>query len=909
MNKIISIIIFVILLSTCITVVADDDLQYESAYETQEGENWWNTNWTYRKLITLNSSQTPSTQLNFPVLINITDSNLSSFAQSDGDDIVFILYSDNTTQLNHEIEQYTTAGRLTSWVNVTSLSHTTDTKMWMYYNNSGCGNQEHVTDTWDSNYAIVLHFDGTSATCINDSTSNYNNATSDQGDPTYNITGKFGKAMNPDINDAVLIPSSVSLNFTDNYTIETYYKADVAVWEGTGTHNLFDKTISASPKYILCQWADTQNKWYSYNDNVGTYWVVSNVFVPSSNWNHMAIRMVEESTNSKIYYDGTWDNNVENSASAITTDVPLRIGNNENYDGGMRADIEEFRLSEGLRSEDYIVTSYNTMNNCSVDVANSFIVSIGSQEISSQASTYDTYSTLTFGGKSSFDSAPSQLPVFSYPVPTNGSTNIPITTDSWNITIEDPEGDTFNWTIQGSQNIGINASNTCANGSYNISINTSNLSYSTTYTVWVNATDGNWTNETFIFTTEDEPLPTTYRTLTFGGKAGIQDSYPIISNVGPTNGSSDILLYPWLNVTVTDPEGFSMNVTWLYNIGSGWTEFAYNTTTSGSTVRQKATFANNSQTTYNWSVHVNDTEPKWKNATYNFITYEYTWSDWSDWWQFNYTAEAPTNLIASTYAENETNINLTWDNPTNGGWDTTVLVVNASTHTGYPSNASNGTIIYNGTNESYNHTDLSADTTFFYRIWSWNETNAEFSANNDSTTGVTGGGPSPETTICCPFPTNTSTSVTRPPTNLSARVNGTIIDVYIHFWNLTPKTDNWTLLYNWSNDGIGYYSANELTTNNATTQFIWGNTEYTWSMNATDGSSWENRTFTYTTLSTASGADARDDVNNDNTVDVFDLNTDWSNRDGLTTYDGLYDVNSDKSIDVFDLNTIWSNRS
>ena len=71
------------------------------------GENWWDTDWSYRKLVTINASKVAVTQTNFPVLVyRASDSELADHAQDDGDDICFILFSDNTTQLNHEIESF-----------------------------------------------------------------------------------------------------------------------------------------------------------------------------------------------------------------------------------------------------------------------------------------------------------------------------------------------------------------------------------------------------------------------------------------------------------------------------------------------------------------------------------------------------------------------------------------------------------------------------------------------------------------------------------------------------------------------------------------------------------------------------------------------------------------------------------
>ena len=81
-------------------------------------ENWWNTDFIYRKLITINFILVDGTLRNFPILVHIDfDTNLSSHAQEDGDDICFISYEDNSTKFNHEIEYYS-SGNLWAWVNL-----------------------------------------------------------------------------------------------------------------------------------------------------------------------------------------------------------------------------------------------------------------------------------------------------------------------------------------------------------------------------------------------------------------------------------------------------------------------------------------------------------------------------------------------------------------------------------------------------------------------------------------------------------------------------------------------------------------------------------------------------------------------------------------------------------------------
>jgi archaellin len=93
-------------------------------------------------------------------------------------------------------------------------------------------------------------------------------------------------------------------------------------------------------------------------------------------------------------------------------------------------------------------------------------------------------------------------PVFSRLTPSNGSTNISISLSSISLTIRDPEGKSFNYTIQTHPNIGSTSVKGAFNGTQQCSI--SGLTYSTTYRWYVNATDGiTWTNHKYVFTTKE----------------------------------------------------------------------------------------------------------------------------------------------------------------------------------------------------------------------------------------------------------------------------------------------------------------------------------------------------------------------------------------------------------------------
>lgn len=88
--------------------------------------------WQYYRSITINHSMVGAGGLvNFPIMIDISDTNLSSHAQADGDDIYFT--DNNGVQLSHEIESYS-EGHLVAWVKA-NLSSAVDTTLYMYYGN------------------------------------------------------------------------------------------------------------------------------------------------------------------------------------------------------------------------------------------------------------------------------------------------------------------------------------------------------------------------------------------------------------------------------------------------------------------------------------------------------------------------------------------------------------------------------------------------------------------------------------------------------------------------------------------------------------------------------------------------------------------------------------------------------
>lgn len=155
-------------------------------------------------------------------------------------------------------------------------------------------------------------------------------------------------------------------------------------------------------------------------------------------------------------------------------------------------------------------------------------------------------------------------------------------------------------------------------------------------------------DETLDFggTVDVSATPTTfayYGKLSFGGKL---ETYPLITDNTPTNATTDVDMYPVLNITVEHNAGENFNVSWSTNYSS-WT--AYNSSCTAGYFTQRATFVNLSESRFYWTVKVNDTHGKWCNRTFYFTTRSYNWTNWSDTWEFDFTGGIPqiTNVSPS----------------------------------------------------------------------------------------------------------------------------------------------------------------------------------------------------------------------------------------------------------------------
>jgi MSHA biogenesis protein MshQ len=329
--------------------------------------DWWNSNWLYRKKITIDYAKVGADLTSFPALVDISDSDLASKAQNDGDDIVFT--DEYANKLDHEIEFYNNgAGRLIAWVEIPSLSSTVNTVLYMYYGNPGATNQQNVVSTWDASYVMVQHLKEATG-LFYDSTSNDNDGTA-YGTTSRNITGKLDGAVSFDANhdDYIDCGSKASLNFgTGSFAVSLWINANA---QPADYYALLKKNrvsdgewgfgIRSGPSTIGKD--SLQFGVYDGTGASGSKIISSSAGILNNAWRYVVAE--RDGDTLRLFIDGVQVNSTT-GAGAITVSTPdsfwiARHWTTQWYIGKM----DEVRLSSSARSASWISLSRERSYRC-----------------------------------------------------------------------------------------------------------------------------------------------------------------------------------------------------------------------------------------------------------------------------------------------------------------------------------------------------------------------------------------------------------------------------------------------------------------------------------------------------------------------------------------------------------------
>lgn len=333
----------------------------------------WYSDWQYRKKLTVDYTKVSANETDFAVVVKLaSDSDLASYAQADGDDIL-ITSSDEVTKLSHALLKFNdSTGELYLIFKAPSLSSTVDTDFYLYFGKAGATAQEDPTGVFGTDYKGVWPLNESSGTRY-DLTSN-NNDLSDNNTVT-SLTGKldtgadFEKTNNEylSISDA----SQTGLDISGNFSMWGWFNIEslptvvgdvmVPVCKDNLSSRFFSLQVSSSDDSLNFFGFSGGSGYYVYSD--ANYFTSGDV----GNWVFMAIAIdVVSKTNDLIYKNDT-SRSITRPATAATSfsnsTASFELGtrsasSNREFDGG----IENFVIKEGLIDSNFITTTYNNQN-------------------------------------------------------------------------------------------------------------------------------------------------------------------------------------------------------------------------------------------------------------------------------------------------------------------------------------------------------------------------------------------------------------------------------------------------------------------------------------------------------------------------------------------------------------------
>jgi hypothetical protein len=333
--------------------------------------------YTYRKAITVDHTKVSGTGdlTDFPILISHTDADLKTTANggnvqsTSGYDIFFETTGGST--LKHEVVFWSaTTGQWIGYVKIPTLDGDASTVIYIYYGKSGVVSPtEDPPNVWNSSYKGVWHTTqdpAGSAPQILDSTSNNYDMTSG-GSMTSGdlVTGQIYKAIEFDGTDDYLINTAWASVISGNgartmeawFNIATTPNANWVAWGAASSNQLSAIGVFSNAMGYLGYGNDNTTSAAPYDDSA---------------WHQVAI--THNGTTMKVLIDGTEVISVsETIATAASADLYFARYISGDYFPGK---LEEIRISDTGRSNDWCITGYNSMKNPGT------FYSLGSQQTS-----------------------------------------------------------------------------------------------------------------------------------------------------------------------------------------------------------------------------------------------------------------------------------------------------------------------------------------------------------------------------------------------------------------------------------------------------------------------------------------------------------------------------------------------
>lgn len=343
------------------------EMLYEVDLETMGYEiDWFDVAWLQRIELTINAGQVPSTQNDFPLLINDTYSDLIGEVEAE-----LRFSGDDNIQLEYEIEKFDNlTGELVVWINKPTVSDGDIVRI--YFDNPAAVDEQDSGLVW-SDYNAVYHLNQTTfgASSTLDSTANNEDGTPQNMDITNQVNSQINGSLDFNgIDEFILLSTSSLLEpGTGAFTASAWVRPDensrnyiVGKQDPASPFNgwFFNMSNSASDRRLFIQFRDN-----GLLQVRGTQQLTIGVL-------HHVIFTYDGSDNAsgvRIFIDGVEDTaNIESDTllgGVSKPTIEFNIGNlgNTQFDSlSWNGIIDEVNISAIVKTPDFITTSFNNQN-------------------------------------------------------------------------------------------------------------------------------------------------------------------------------------------------------------------------------------------------------------------------------------------------------------------------------------------------------------------------------------------------------------------------------------------------------------------------------------------------------------------------------------------------------------------
>ena len=337
--------------------------------------------WNRKQAITINNSQVAGANnlTNFPFLVTLDHLNSeivdggSNSALNGGGDIRFSSDAAGNNRLAIEVVEFTTDAttanrRCQIWVKIPSLSATSDTTIYIWYNKSG-EVQPAATGTygsqalWSNNYVSIWHLDddinagGTPLQILDSGTSSNDGVSGGNMNINNRLTSKVGDGIDLMGDNYFIVGNDASLNLTSDLTISGWF---------------YPTTNHAG--YIMAKRSETVSDGYNILTQIGgetVYYEGTTATTHYTNladynlnqWNYVVFKINSSGTGLTAFLNGSFSSEITISALPDGLAQNFYLGTRSYGSYRFNGAIDELRVSNIARTNDWIITEYNNQNN------------------------------------------------------------------------------------------------------------------------------------------------------------------------------------------------------------------------------------------------------------------------------------------------------------------------------------------------------------------------------------------------------------------------------------------------------------------------------------------------------------------------------------------------------------------